>query len=169
MDLHARHRRPRTRKRILGGAAIVAAIATLGITASAPASLFEGTFSGRITGVEGVGHFGYKGGNMKFYLCGCGRIKHFQFSKIRVFCTDGGYYRTTGRINPNVRAYTQRGARKFKFHATNSAGGVLKVTGFFRGDNHARGLLRYKGPMPTSGGMKTCTSFRQLWSAGYVH
>jgi hypothetical protein len=166
MDSHESHRRPGMRKKILGGAAILAAIASLGLAASAPASLFEGTYSGRITGVEG--HASFKGGNMKFYLCGCGRIKHFQFSSIRVACTDGGIYRTSGRINPGVRAYNQRGVRKFKFRATNGEGGVLKVLGIFRGDNHARGLLRYKGRMPTTGGTKTCTSFRQPWSAQYV-
>jgi hypothetical protein len=168
MDPRTAHRRPRLRKKILGGAAILAAIATLGLAASAPASLFEGTYSGRITGVEGNGNLGYRGGNMKFYLCGCGRIKHFQFSSIRVACTDGGVYRTSGSINPDVRAYRQRGARKFKFRASNGDGGVLKVVGFFRGDNHARGLLRYKGPMATTGGERTCTSFRQPWSAKYV-
>src|SRR5436190_18642092 len=88
------------RKRIVGGAAILAALATLGLAASAPASILEGTYSGRMTGVEGNGSLGYKGGNMKFYLCGCGQIKHFQFSSIRVACTDGGVYRTSGRINP---------------------------------------------------------------------
>jgi hypothetical protein len=105
---------------------------------------------------------------MKFYLCGCGHIKHFQFSSIRVACTDGNVYRTSGRVNPGVLAYNQRGVRKFRFRATNGEGGVLKVIGIFRGDDHARGLLRYKGRMPTSGGEKTCTSLRQPWSARYV-
>jgi hypothetical protein len=166
MDLHTAHRRPRMRKKVLGGAAILAAIASLGLVASAPASIPPGTYSGSITGVEG--HASFKGGNMKFYLCGCARIKHFQFSKIRVACTDGGVYRTSGRINPDVKAYRWRGLRKFNFRATNGEGGVLKVMGIFRGHNHARGILRYKGPMPTTGGEKTCTSFRQPWSAQYV-
>ena len=168
MNRHATHGRADIRKRILGGAAILAALATLGATASASGGVLLGTYAGRVTGVEGNGSLGYKGGNMQFDLCGCGRITHFQFSRIRVACTDGGVYRTAARLNPSVKVYNQRGVRKFKFHATNGEGGVLKVTGIVRGHDHARGLLRYKGPMPTSGGQKTCTSFRQLWSAKYV-
>lgn len=166
MNANATHGRSRFRKRILGGTAILAAIATLGLAASAPASIPAGTYAGRITGVEG--HASFKGGNMKLELCGCARIKHFQFSRIRVACTDGGIYRTSGRINPDVKAYRWRGLRKFKFRATNDEGGVLKVLGIFRGHNHVRGMLRYKGRMPTTGGEKTCTSYRQPWSASYV-
>ena len=82
MDSHAAHRRPGMRKKFLGGAAILAAIASLGLAASAPASLFEGTYSGRITGVEG--HASFKGGNMKFTLSRRGKITSFRFSKVRV-------------------------------------------------------------------------------------
>jgi hypothetical protein len=156
----------RMRTRVARVAAILAGVATLGLTTSASGSILAGTYAGKITGVEG--HASFKGGNMKFKICGCGRIRAFQFSKIRVGCTDGRIYRTSGHVTPEVRAFRHHGVRKFKFHASNSYGAVLKVVGVFRGNDHARGLLRFKGKMQTTGGVKTCTTFRQLWSAGHV-
>lgn len=154
------------RKRLLGGAAILAIIATFGLVATASAGILVGTYAGKITGVEG--HSSFKGGNMKFKLSGKGRIKSFQFSKVRVACTDGNVWRTSGHISPNVRVRRNGSVRKFVFKAQNGEGGKFKAKGFFRGSNHARGFLRYKGRMETTGGTKTCTTFRQLWSAGHV-
>jgi hypothetical protein len=156
------------RRRTLAGAAILAIIATLGVVASASGGILIGTYEGRITGVEGIGNFGFKGGNMKFKLSGQGRIKSFQFSRIRVLCSDGNTYRTSGHIAPNVRVRQVNGVRKFVFGAQNSAGAVFKAKGIFRGSDHARGFLRFKGTMSTTGGTRNCTTFRQLWSARHV-
>jgi hypothetical protein len=105
---------------------------------------------------------------MKFKLGNQGRITSFQFSKVRVKCANGNVYRTSGHIAPGVRVFRHNGVSKFKFHASNQFGGELKVLGIFRGHNHARGLLRYKGSMPTTGGVRNCTTFRQFWSAKHV-
>ncbi|HEY7032639.1 MAG TPA: hypothetical protein VH482_14955 [Thermomicrobiales bacterium] len=156
------------KRRVLRATAVVAVLAMLVGAASASAGILVGQYPGRITGVEGNGNLGFKGGNMKFKINGAGRITSFKFAKIRVACTDGNVYRTSGHISPGVRAFRHNGTRKFKFHGSNSYGGVLKVVGIFRGDNHARGLLRFKGRMGTSGGVKDCTTFRQLWSAKHA-
>jgi hypothetical protein len=155
------------RRSIVRWAAILAALATLAGAATASAGILVGTYAGRITGVEG--HRSFKGGNMKFKLSGRGRIKSFQFSKIRVACSNGNLYRTSGHISPNVRVFKHNGVRKFKFHGSNQYGGELKVLGIFRGHDHARGLLRYKGRIPTNDGhVRHCTTFRQFWSASHV-
>ena len=155
-------------KRILGGVAILAAIGTLGVAATASGSLLSGVYAGKITGINGAGIAGFKGGNMKFKICNCGRIERFEFSKIRVGCTDGNLWRTSGKVAPAGRAFIRKGVRQFKFHRTNQYGGVLNVRGVFRGNDHARGFLRYKGRMATTGGVKTCTTETQFWSAGHV-
>jgi hypothetical protein len=150
------------------GTAILAVVAMLVGATSASAGILVGTYPGAITGIQGTGSLGFKGGNMKFTISGHGRITSFQFSKVRVACTNGNVYRTSGHISPNVRAFRHNGVRKFKFHGTNQFGGVLKVLGVFRGTDHARGTLRYKGRMPTSGGVKNCTTFVQFWSAKHA-
>jgi hypothetical protein len=97
------------RKRILVGVAALAAIATLGIAVSASGVVLSGTYAGKITGIEGNGNLGFRGGNMKFRISGQGRIKSFQFSKIRVACTDGNVYRTSERprLRPQRRPQVQ--------------------------------------------------------------
>jgi hypothetical protein len=129
-----------------------------------------GAYVGKITGIEGNGSLGFKGGNMKFTISGKARITSFKFSKIRVLCENGNVYRTSGHASPSVRAFRHNGVRKFKFHGSNRYGGELKVLGIFRGNDHARGVLRAKGRIPTKDGrVRHCTTFRQFWSARHIH
>jgi len=148
-------------------ATVLAALAVLtsATAAQAGGGILTGAYLGLITGIEGNGSLGFKGGNMRFQLGNQGRITIFKFSKIRVACTDGRVYRTSGHASPDVRVFRHNGARKFKFTLHSRNGALLKGLGFFRGTDHARGFLKVKGRIPTSGGEKTCTSFRQLWSA----
>src|SRR6266516_63807 len=146
------------RKRILRGAAILAALAVPFGATTASAAFFAGTYAGKITGVQGLQL--PKGGNMKFRISSSGKVTSFQFSKIYVACTNGNVYRTSGHIGvihvPIVN-------RLFTIHAQNSYGATLKVKGKIRGTDHARGLLNFKGRMPTTGGLKNCGTGRQFW------
>jgi hypothetical protein len=153
----------RMRKRILRGAAILAAILTLFGATVASGAFLAGTYAGRITGVEGISL--PKGGNMKFRITRRGKVSSFQFSKIYVACADGNVHRTSGHVG-GIRVPIVN--RVFTIHAANSAGATLKVKGIIRGSNHARGYLNFKGVMSTNAGTLNCKTGRQFWSAKHV-
>jgi hypothetical protein len=156
------------RKRIVRGTAVLAVLGMLVGATSASAGILVGSYPGAITGIEGTGSLGFKGGNMKFTLSRKGKITSFQFSKVRVACS-GHVYRTSGHIAPNSRVFRSNGLPVFKFHGQNSFGGVLKVAGIFRGHDHARGFLNFHGTLATNAGIKHgCQTFHQLWSAKHA-
>lgn len=152
------------RKRILRGAAVLAALAVPFGAATASGSFFAGTYAGKITGVQGIA-LPQTAGNMKFKITRSGKVSTFQASKILVACADGNVHRTSFHVR---RIAVPIQSRVFVVKGTNSSGATLKAKGVIRGQDHARGYLRFKGVMQTDAGTLDCNTGRQFWSAKHV-